>query len=522
MNEIAELLQQAKERDIAVYLRQDELVIRFPRETRPDQLFLERLRSNKSRLCEYFRESGISEADKVTIRKHAEPKLVHEGIKYYDIYPALVYWLDDTDVEFKNKLHGVLKFRLTGIFDQSLFGKAIGYTVARHETLRACFRGIDGRFYMSVSEQAEQANYIEYKDVRQDSDQGRWNDYSDFIGVEFDVEKGPLFLTRLLKTKDDEYILSFWMHHILFDGWSTEVMVKDIFTAYYSYLYGNEPGLPALQYHYKEYLDYLNRFSERHYQRDFEYWQRKFPPGLPKEMIIPGSKVTEGQYQVAGECKTYRQVIEGGSVKALNGLVARHSTTLAIVLQAILKLYLSRLTGANDILVATEVFGRDMLPEAEQQIGLYSMMRVIRTLFDGDEDIHEAIRKVKRSNEEMQEFVAFPLLDAICRSLPQGEGILGRTCKVTVNYNDVSGYFINNADGSAFSGKGLKVDYIGSEGDDVPIVWDFDVHYYNLKDKIDVVIIYRCDLYDEPVIRQITTGYLDLIEQIAGASIINH
>lgn len=286
---------------------------------------------------------------------------------------------------------------------------------------------------------------------------------------------------------------------------------KRYFSTYYAFLKGEQPVLPALDFQYKEFLQYSNEYREKHFAKDRDYWHALFPQ-QPPEIFIPGSKGMIADL-TDPECITFTLTMPDECRRPLNGLMTKHSTTLFILMQTFLKLYICRLAGINDISIASEMFGREMIPGAEHQIGFYARMRMIRTKLDTDDDIHEAIRKVKKANEDMQDHVGLSLMDTIGLELSPGQSIFGTMCKITVNYTDMSGYYIDTkaGNGSPLSGENLKVDYIGSTGDDVPIKWDFDIHFYNLKSRIDLTVIYRRALYEEQDIRRLMNGFLEFI-----------
>lgn len=175
--------------------------------------------------------SGCSLAEEqasVVIQTNIAPELKYDNKNYYAIHYSLEYWVNEVDSAYKSKLHGILKYRLSGIVDQEILNQAVAFTVARHESLRACFRLIDTKYYMSVRNADDPAFKIEYRDIENKSatDHTRFANFDD---LKFNVEEGPLFCTRIVRINEGEHIVSFWLHHAIFDGWSTEVLVKDIF-----------------------------------------------------------------------------------------------------------------------------------------------------------------------------------------------------------------------------------------------------------------------------------------------------
>lgn len=447
----------------------------------------------------------------------AEPK-EYGGEYYYDITAIQDYWVDeDKDREYKEKddSHGVIVkvYKVKKGFKPDTFMKAVSSIVSHHEALRSTFHRIDGKNMMKVEPAGSGKFETEYKDLRAAvlTDWAAVKYIIDFKDHKFSLTEGPLFLTRVVQTGDEEYYISLKLHHVISDTWSHEVLVSDLLVAYKNLSKDDRPGLTPLQYQYKEWLAFLNAYNDSNYYAHKAFWNSQCPQ-LPGELIIPGAKK-----QYAGKMEerilqrmiiTYADDILGQLVQ----LTKKFGTTLFVVLQTTVKTFLYSKTGQPDISFGTYVSGRDY-PGSQYLLGCLAATALIRTVFSEEDSFAAAVEKVKQANYEMANYKAYTLLDAILE-LTAPSRDFDAFWKINMLYSDTNGFSANGAEFRHLIEE-AGIDFtpvIDNTTALIPIHWILDFVYS--KDKLVIDFQYDSSLYEAAVVQQIMDEYFLYVKEV--------
>ncbi len=259
-------------------------------------------------------------------------------------------------------------FYLTGTFNEKAFRNSYAYIVGRHESLRTVFISEKGEprqkildnpdFNIDVIDLREYANKetIVEKYSQQD------------ISTPFDLKNGPLVRIRILRVEIDKYILLFNMHHIISDGWSIEIFVREFLTSYNSYRNGDVPALKPLRIHYKDYSAWKNNLlNSKEMNRQKDYWLNKLSGGIPV-LDIPSDKFRPIVQTFNGMSRSFFLSKETNS--SLNDLCRKCNVSLFMILQGLVKVLFHKYTGENEIIIGSPVAGR-VHGDLEHQIGFY-------------------------------------------------------------------------------------------------------------------------------------------------------
>lgn len=427
---------------IKIAICNDGLIIKYGKGKELNEDILSEIKTNKTDLIEYLKlgDPQISRSDEGS----SEVAEKNKNDTYYEITPTQIYWINediDRDYKLYDRVHGnvFLNYSISGDFVPELFIQSIRFLTTRHESLRATFHKIDDRYRMKVESEYSDLFIPTFIDLRPVNSKKELllEETVHFAGHRFDFETGPLFLVRIIQISDREFIIAFKIHHVIFDTCSEEILFKEMIIVYNSLSQGRGPQLNALNYQYRDFLAGINHFAALNRENDRKYWAGLFR-NVPPELLIPG--VARSNYDVRNKIfsKEHFKVSEELVTKLIL-LQKRHSTTLFIILQAFFKLFLYHITGQNDILIGTYVFGRDY-PGAEDQIGCYAKTALIRTVLDKDDLISNVIEKVKRSNEDMKKYTAFPLRDFLEEMLPIGYNTRHKLWNVNMQFFDSNFY----------------------------------------------------------------------------------
>ncbi|MBO9729963.1 MAG: hypothetical protein J7623_15105 [Chitinophaga sp.] len=513
LSAVLELLERANQQGIVISLREDELIIKFSRSKEIDPLLLANLKQHKTRLKEY-----LSGQLKPRGSEMEAGYIIQEGIRYYELAPVQRWWVDETrDTILKKNQNGLFCFKITGAgFSPAVLQQTVLHIAQRHESLRSAFRKIGDKNYLWILPAEETLFKIEYNDLRTMPDTVRSEMLEEIMSrqIDFDLNTGPLFATKLYQTGETEYYFSIHMHHVVYDSWSFDVLRHDLFTAYLFYSGGRTPVLPPMKFQYKEYMSLMNRHIKKNGEAHKAYWENRFPH-LPEDLVIPGVK--PGMIGSEKHCYDARKLsafLSREVIEQLHLIASKHQTGLFVVIQVLFKLYLRKITGQEDIVIGLQGFGRDILMDAEDQIGVYATTSVIRTIFSGEESLAATIEKVKLSNADMHTYSATTLLETMQSKVPPPDNRIGRFTKVLLDYLDSNGFFTRNENTTSDTPQVADMDIVPLS--ELPkkfvINTDMKCFFMYINNQMDFKIIYNADMYEEPVITSFVDGLRNFMQ----------
>lgn len=290
---------------------------------------------------------------------------------------------------------------LTYIFNDlniPAFEKAFETLIIRHEILRTSFLTVAGEPKQKVQEYEDFKFSIEHKDVSgldniEESANRIINNHACHV---FDMTNGPLLKAILVQKEERIHLFSLVLHHILCDGWSIEILKKEIVALYNAYNRGESNPLVPLKIQYKDYAYWHNSLN---LEKEESYWLKKLAGKL--EMVnLPYDKTKSDHKQFKGKGITFE--LEKNIANTLKELSATNNTTLSNTVLAVFLLFLNKITGQKDILLGIGHANRNDI-DLEGLIGLFVNTVVIRTRFDDDMSFKELLHQVGQNCLEAYE-----------------------------------------------------------------------------------------------------------------------
>ena len=201
----------------------------------------------------------------------------------------------------------------------------------------------------------------------------------------FDLARGPLARYMLVALGAEHYVFAMATHHIVSDGWSTSILMRELMQLYAGYVEGYEPDLPVPA-QYVDYAGWEQRLAaEGGFARSLDFWKRKLEGApalveLPTDCPRPTAQSFRGQRILRG--------ISGELLDRLKDLARREGSTLFIVLLSAWQVLLHRYSGQDDILVGSAAANRRM-PALESIVGCLANTIVLRGRMDGNPSFKE-------------------------------------------------------------------------------------------------------------------------------------
>ncbi|HEX2191159.1 MAG TPA: amino acid adenylation domain-containing protein, partial [Longimicrobiaceae bacterium] len=286
--------------------------------------------------------------------------------------------------------------RLRGPLDARALRRSLAEVARRHEVLRTVFAEHGGEPVQVVRPAAAVA--LPLVDLRTLPEARREATAGGLAGAEalrpFDLERGPLLRSTLLRLAEEEHVLLFTLHHVAGDGWSLDVLVREVSALYAAYAAGEEPSLPELPVQYADYAVWQReRMTESALERHLEYWRERLA-GAPPLLEVPTDHArAAGQSARAG---SRRFTLGAETTRALRALSRREGATLFMTLLAGWQALLGRYAGQEDVVVGTPVAGRTHA-ELEGLIGFFVNMLALRGELRGDPTGRELLGRVREA-----------------------------------------------------------------------------------------------------------------------------
>ncbi|MEV7997172.1 amino acid adenylation domain-containing protein, partial [Streptomyces sp. NPDC086077] len=298
----------------------------------------------------------------------------------------------------------VFRIDLRGRLDASLLRSAARSLLRRHANLRAVFVHDDVERPVQIIPREIRLPWTE-TDLSSLADKERGDALAELFADErrqkFDLATGPALRFNLVRQAEDEYALLISAHHILLDGWSAPLLIRELLTLYKRG--GDEATLPRAT----PYRDYLRWLGERDRQAAEQAWREALSGVEDPTLLVSASPdrktaLTEGVAVAVPDRVT----------SALVELGRQEGVTLSTVVQVAWAFLLGVLKGRDEVLFGETVSGRPPeLPGMESMIGLLINTLPVRVSWSRDESVLTVMKRLQRARIELLEHQHLGLAD---------------------------------------------------------------------------------------------------------------
>ena len=211
----------------------------------------------------------------------------------------------------------------------------------------------------------------------------------------FDLERGPLVRTALLREADDDHTLLLNWHHIVCDGWSRQVFVDELLELVAAHTEGRAPRLDPLPVQYAELVarERRRRESDTEYEAHLAYWCERLS-GLTDATRLPPDRTPPDR--PTPPSASVRHTLDAGLPDRVKELARAERVTPFMVLLTAFVVALSRHLDRDDVVVGTPSALRDD-PEADALIGPFLNILALRTDLSGGPTVRQALARVRET-----------------------------------------------------------------------------------------------------------------------------
>jgi len=282
--------------------------------------------------------------------------------------------------------------RFKGPLDAQALQRSLDLIVQRHEALRTTLRFCDGNLTQRVARSvAVKMDFVELRD-------GNEAKLMDLLGEEarraFDLEHGPLIRARLVRINALDHALVIVMQHAASDGWSLDILFRELETNYRALTSGSSlPALAPLPVQYADYANWQrNCMQGAGLEKELTYWRERLA-GAPLTVDLPGDRIESSP----SEAKAARQILELPKKPSFDiaKLGQDEGATTFMVLMSALAITLHKWTGQTDMVLGTVVAGRNR-QEIEGLIGCFMNFLPLRVKVPDAATGLDVLRSVKK------------------------------------------------------------------------------------------------------------------------------
>ena len=284
--------------------------------------------------------------------------------------------------------------RLDGDLDRAALTAALAEIVRRHESLRTTFAGAGGRPVAVVSPDAVLP--LAFVDLAAQPAAERAAEVRRLAAAEagrpFDLATGPLLRGLLLRLGPAEHLLALTIHHIVFDGWSLGVLLRELAALYAAFTRGLPSPLPELPIQYADYAAWqAAELASPAMASRVSRWKERLA-GAPPALELPADRPRPAVQSHRGGLLPL--AVPAGLAAGLKDLAGREGGTLFMVLLAGYAALLSRITGQTDLSVGTYVANRPH-EVLERLVGFFVNTVVLRADLSGDPSFREVVARLR-------------------------------------------------------------------------------------------------------------------------------
>ena len=306
-----------------------------------------------------------------------------------------LWFLDQYEPE--NILYNIpAAIRLHGALDVTALERSLNEILKRHEALRTTFAVVDDGPVQVVHEARDfSLTVVELRgfslEKREATARALANEEA---RKPFNLAEGLLLRIKLLKLAEDDHMLLITIHHIISDGWSIKVLIREVGELYQSYANGCEATLPDLSMQYADFAVWQRSWLQgERFEEQLSYWRTQLadaPPllELPTDKLRPTFKRFHGADVPVSLSKELSEDIRQ--------LSRRQGATLFMTLLAAFSALLYRYSGQHDILIGTPIANRNRA-ETESLIGFFINTLILRTRFAEQMTFRELLGQVRET-----------------------------------------------------------------------------------------------------------------------------
>ncbi|MEJ7738034.1 MAG: amino acid adenylation domain-containing protein, partial [Chitinophagaceae bacterium] len=368
--EIKEFIATLKKSNFSLAIEKEKLILKGDKRKvakdqiqaiKSNQYIIDYIKEHKNELIEYlslFSEKVSFENKSSNISSIYQLSGLQEGMLFHGLYDGGSAGYSE---QFVCDLIGP---------DLAIFSQSWKHLLRRHSILRSAF--FHDQFNMPVQCVYREVELpVELLDLQNMGDKEQAAAIKSYeeadIQKGFDFKVAPLMRLGLLRLTEDRYRMIWTSHHILFDGWSLQILMEEFLNTHDSLTHGKTVS-EGVEDRYEEYIRYIELIDK---EQEKSYWLN-YLKGVNQATLLPFIEITKERTKGIGTYQSVFLPVDTRTTQKIESYVQRHRITVNTLMQGVWSFLLHHYTGSSDIVYGVIVSGRpDDLPVIEQRVGMY-------------------------------------------------------------------------------------------------------------------------------------------------------
>ncbi|TBW56167.1 amino acid adenylation domain-containing protein [Marinobacter halodurans] len=411
-------------------------------------------------------------------------------------------WFLDRLEDGSTAYHLAGEWQLRGHLDELALQRSLDALAARHESLRTVFGEDAGQRAIQSILDPQPVPLHRHDLSGSDAPEDELTELArNQVSQPMDLETGPLWQAHLVRMSDTDHRLLLVIHHIIADGWSAQVLVKEFAALYAAFVDGREPDLPALPVQYADYAHWQReRLAGGDGERQLAWWKKQLGDGQPV-LTLPADRPRPETQSHRGARLSFR--FPQSLSRRLHELARAEGVSLFMLMLALYKTQLYRYSGQRDLRVGVPVAGRGR-PETEGLVGLFVNTLVMRSQPQADLGFRDFLAAVRTTTQGAQAHADLPFDQLVEALQPERNLRHNPLCQVKFTQQ------LPLPDHLELPGLTLAM----RQRDDDTAHFDLGLDITDHADGIEGVLTYACDLFDAPRVECFAEELVNLAEQV--------
>jgi amino acid adenylation domain-containing protein len=424
-------------------------------------------------------------------------------------------WISHQQAPESVAYHLAMPMQICSDLDLPALRQSLQALVDRHATLRTTYDMVDGVLVQLVAGAGVAA--LDTHDVPGVADDELRLMVDDDYRRKFDLARGPVFRASLFTRRADLHVLLLTVHHIAVDAWSMLLLVEELFAFYAEAIGRGAVNLPRPEIEYTHYVRSQEAWlAGPEVDRLWSYWREKLAPPLA-QLDLPTDRPRPTVATLAGASV---QLETGAALtERVKDLARRNGTTPFVVLLATFQVLLFRMSGIEDVVVGTPLFGRTR-SELLRTVGNFVNSLPLRTRLSETMTFGDLIGQLRQTVLEAIDAQELPLPMLVQRLQPKRE--LGRSPLFNTfflfqrfeQFNEINALLMGSATDDPVEHAGLRLRSYPIQQQEGQ--FELSLQLVERTDGFAGAFMYQTDIFDEATIRRFADQYLALLDALTG------
>ncbi|MFN6565571.1 MAG: amino acid adenylation domain-containing protein [Nostoc sp. ChiSLP01] len=407
-----------------------------------------------------------------------------------------------------------IALQLNGNLNIDALRSSLAYLLNRHESLRIYFPTVAGQPQIALRN-LDEIEVLTVQDCREEAgEQGsrgagekflQCPNIQDLIDTHaqqpFDLNTGPLFKAKLLQLQEQKYVLLINMHHIISDGWSMGVFVRELRQAYTAFTQGQTPNFPSLPIQYSDYAAWQRNWLQGEVlEKQINYWKNQLGDASPL-LELPTDYPRPAEQSYRGDRFLYSLTPELSA--AVKNFSQQQSVSLFMTLLAALNILLSRYSRQNDLCIGSPIANRTH-SQTEGLIGFFVNTLVLRNQIKPEQSFIEFLQQTRSSCLDAYAHQDIPFEVLVEKLQPER----------SMSYNPLFQvmFALENNESPDLSLPGLEIEWLGVKG--AIAKFDLTLMVMEYDNQLNCSWEYSTDLFEKATIQRMAEQFEVLLKGI--------